>query len=71
MTVHKSQGSQAHEVTVLLPTEDSRLLSRELFYTALTRAQSKVRIVATEPALRAAITRRARRASGLRQRLAH
>jgi exodeoxyribonuclease V alpha subunit len=70
MTVHKSQGSQAEEVTVLLPEEDSRLLSRELFYTAITRAQQRVRVVATEAALRAAVERRARRASGLRQRLA-
>jgi len=70
MTVHKSQGSQAEEVTVLLPEEDSRLLSRELFYTAITRAQQRVRVVATEAAVRAAVERRARRASGLRQRLA-
>ncbi len=70
MTVHKSQGSQADEVTVLLPDDDSRLLSRELFYTAVTRAQSRVRVVATEEAVRAAVERRARRASGLRQRLA-
>ena len=69
MTVHKSQGSQAAEVTVLLPTEESRLLSRELFYTAITRAQQKVRVVGTETAVRAAVTRRARRASGLRERL--
>jgi exodeoxyribonuclease V alpha subunit len=69
MTVHKSQGSQAEEVTVVLPTEDSRLLSRELFYTAITRAQVKVRIVGTEATVRSAIARRALRASGLRQRL--
>ncbi|MFN8195383.1 MAG: exodeoxyribonuclease V subunit alpha [Nocardioidaceae bacterium] len=70
MTVHKSQGSQAAEVTVLLPPEDSRLLSRELFYTAITRAQDKVRVVGTEATVRAAVTRRAQRASGLRHRLA-
>ena len=55
MTVHKSQGSQADEVTVLLPAEDSRLLTRELFYTAITRAQAKVRVVGTEAAVRAAV----------------
>ncbi|MGO9385923.1 MAG: exodeoxyribonuclease V subunit alpha [Mycobacterium sp.] len=69
MTIHKSQGSQAEEVTVLLPPEDSRLLTRELFYTAVTRAQTKVRIVGSEAAVGAAIGRRAVRASGLRQRL--
>ncbi|MCK0173815.1 exodeoxyribonuclease V subunit alpha [Mycolicibacterium sp. F2034L] len=71
MTIHKSQGSQADAVTVLLPDAESRLLSRELFYTAVTRAKNTVRIVGTEAALRAAIDRRVTRASGLRQRLAH
>ena len=69
MTIHKSQGSQADEVTVLLPQEDSRLLTRELFYTAVTRAKERVRVVGSEEALRAAIERRAVRASGLAQRL--
>ena len=69
MTIHKSQGSQADEVTVLLPPEDSRLLTRELFYTAVTRAKKRVRAVGSEPALRAAVERRAVRASGLGQRL--
>ena len=45
MTIHKSQGSQADVVTVLLPDEESRLLTRELFYTAVTRAQDRVRVV--------------------------
>jgi len=69
MTIHKSQGSQADEVTVLLPPEDSRLLTRELFYTAVTRAKKRVRAVGSEPALRAAVERRAVRASGLGRRL--
>ncbi|MGH3363920.1 MAG: exodeoxyribonuclease V subunit alpha [Nocardioidaceae bacterium] len=68
-TIHKSQGSQADEVTVLLPPEDSRLLTRELFYTAVTRAKKKVRVIGSESAVRAAVERRAQRASGLRQRL--
>lgn len=70
MTVHKSQGSQAAHVTVLLPEADSRLLTRELFYTAITRAQEQVRVVASEAAVRAAVAREAQRASGLRDRLA-
>ncbi len=69
MTVHKSQGSQAQTVSVVLPDEESRLLTRELFYTAVTRAQERVRIVGTEPAIRAAIGREVQRASGLRERL--
>jgi exodeoxyribonuclease V alpha subunit len=68
-TIHKSQGSQANEVTVLLPPPESRLLTRELFYTAVTRAMSRVRVVGTEESVRAAVERRAQRASGLRQRL--
>ena len=69
MTIHKSQGSQADEVTVLMPSKDSRLLTRELFYTALTRAKEKVRVVGSDDAVRAAIGRQAIRATGLRQRL--
>ncbi|WP_285103493.1 exodeoxyribonuclease V subunit alpha [Promicromonospora sp. MEB111] len=69
MTVHKSQGSQAETVTVLLPDETSPLLTRELFYTAVTRARRRVRVVGTPEAVRAAVTRRARRASGLAVRL--
>jgi exodeoxyribonuclease V alpha subunit len=69
MTIHKSQGGQADEVTVLLPSEDSRLLTRELFYTAVTRAKAKVRVAGCEASVRAAIGRRAVRASGLRLRL--
>jgi exodeoxyribonuclease V alpha subunit len=69
MTIHKSQGSQAKEVTVLMPHEDARLLTRELFYTAVTRAKEKVRVVGTESSLRAAVERRAVRASGLARRL--
>ncbi len=69
MTIHKSQGSQAGEVTVLLPPEDSRLLTRELLYTAVTRAREKVRLVGSADQLRAAIGRRAVRATGLSRRL--
>jgi exodeoxyribonuclease V alpha subunit len=69
MTIHKSQGSQADEVSVLMPGEDSRLLTRELFYTAVTRAKKKVRVVGLETSVRAAIERRAVRATGLANRL--
>ncbi|MGN7780813.1 exodeoxyribonuclease V subunit alpha [Mycolicibacterium sp. 22603] len=69
MTIHKAQGSQADEVTVLLPAEDSRLLTRELFYTAVTRARHRVRVVGSEAEVRAAISRQAIRATGLGLRL--
>jgi exodeoxyribonuclease V alpha subunit len=70
MTVHRSQGSQFAEVTVLLPEPDSRILTRELFYTAVTRASAVVRVVGSEESVRAAVTRRAQRATGLARRLA-
>lgn len=70
MTIHKSQGSQAERVTVLLPEEGSRLLTRELFYTAVTRAKRHVRVVGSEAAVRAAVATRAQRATGLQLRLA-
>jgi exodeoxyribonuclease V alpha subunit len=69
MTIHKSQGSQAEEVTVLLPPDESRLLSRELLYTGVTRAKSHIRLIGPETSVRAAIARRVVRASGLAQRL--
>ncbi len=69
MTIHKSQGSQADRITVLLPEAGSRLLTRELFYTAVTRAQRHVRVVGSEAAVRAAVETQAQRATGLRQRL--
>lgn len=69
MTIHKSQGSQAGEVTVLMPPVESRLLTRELFYTAVTRAKTKVRVVGSEASVRAALGRRVVRASGLALRL--
>jgi exodeoxyribonuclease V alpha subunit len=69
MTIHKSQGSQAEEVTVLLPPEDSRLLSRELLYTGVTRAKKRIRLIGPEASVRAAVQRRVVRASGLARRL--
>jgi exodeoxyribonuclease V alpha subunit len=69
LTIHKSQGSQAREVTVMMPPVESRLLTRELFYTAITRAKKKVRIVGSAEEVRAAVQRQALRATGLRQRL--
>lgn len=69
MTVHKAQGSQFDEVTLILPDPDSPLLTRELLYTAITRAQTKVNLIGTTQALTQAVLTRARRASGLRDRL--
>jgi exodeoxyribonuclease V alpha subunit len=69
MTVHKSQGSQFHTVAFVLPATGSRLLTRELLYTAVTRAQEHLIVVGGEASIRAAIERPISRASGLRQAL--
>lgn len=66
MTIHRSQGSQFDGVTVVLPPEGSELLTRELLYTAVTRARRHVRIVGSADVLAAAVRRRVQRASGLR-----
>ncbi|HEX4902971.1 MAG TPA: exodeoxyribonuclease V subunit alpha [Acidimicrobiales bacterium] len=69
MTIHKSQGSQFGEVVVVLPDESSPILTRELLYTAVTRAERAVTVLGTEAAVRAAVERPVQRASGLRDRL--
>ena len=69
MTIHKSQGSQFGEVVVVLPDESSPILTRELLYTAVTRAERAVTVVGTEAAVRHAVERPVQRASGLRARL--
>jgi exodeoxyribonuclease V alpha subunit len=69
MTVQRGQGSQFRRVSVLLPPAESPLLTRELLYTAVTRAKEFVRVVGSEEAVRAAVERPVGRASGLRHRL--
>jgi exodeoxyribonuclease V alpha subunit len=69
MTVHKSQGSQFDTAAVLLPDPTSPILTRELLYTAVTRAQTHLILAGTGEAIRAAVERPIARASGLRRRL--
>ncbi len=69
MTIHKSQGSQFDTAAVLLPAPTSRILTRELLYTAATRARKLLIMAGTEEAVRAAVGRPVARASGLRWRL--
>jgi exodeoxyribonuclease V alpha subunit len=69
MTVHKAQGSQFDAVTLVLPPPESPLLTRELLYTAVSRATTRVLLLGSEEAVRRAVERPASRASGLRQRL--
>lgn len=74
MTIHKSQGSEFAEVLVVLPAgrldqPPSPILTRELLYTALTRAKSAVALLADEPALRSAMDRQIARYSRLTARI--
>jgi exodeoxyribonuclease V alpha subunit len=69
MTVHKSQGSQFTTVGVVLPEPESRILTRELLYTAVTRAQDRLILVGSEASVRRAVDRPIARASGLRRAL--
>ncbi len=70
MTVHKAQGSEFDTVHVLLPPPPSPLLTRELVYTAVSRARHGVTLVASRAAVEVAHGARVRRATGLRERLA-
>ncbi|MBC8948143.1 exonuclease V subunit alpha [Xenorhabdus sp. TS4] len=65
MTVHKSQGSEFEHTALVLPTQYSPILSRELVYTALTRAREKLTIYANKPVLDKAVATATQRRSGL------
>ena len=65
MTIHKAQGSQFHSVVVVLPDPASPVLTRELLYTAVTRARERLTVVGSEASIRAAVDRPVARASGL------
>ena len=69
MTVHKSQGSEFNRVLIILPDRDSPLLTRELLYTAITRAREKVEIWGKKEVFLGAINRRIKRTSGLAAKL--
>ena len=69
MTIHKTQGSEFGQVALLLPDQAARLLSPELIYTGITRARRRCVVLCGERLWRAALAQRARRWSGLRQRL--
>ncbi len=69
MTIHKSQGSQFATAAVLLPAPASRILTRELLYTAATRARELLILAGTEEAIRTAVARPVARASGLGARI--
>jgi exodeoxyribonuclease V alpha subunit len=69
MTVHKSQGSEFNSLILILPDQDSPVLTRELLYTAITRAREKVAIWGRKEIFTAAVKRRIKRTSGLAEEL--
>ncbi len=69
MTVHKAQGSEFDEVWLLLPQHDSRVLSRELVYTGITRARRELHAAASDEVVGTAMGNHASRWSGLGWRL--
>lgn len=69
LTIHKSQGSEYAHVMVVLPATDSPIVTRELLYTAVTRARQRVTLVAHRGAFVQALRRTVQRASGLRDAL--
>lgn len=69
MTVHKSQGSEFDEVVLILPDEPSPVVSRELIYTAITRAKRRTAIWGTREVFETGVARKLERASGLVDRL--
>ncbi|HKL18950.1 MAG TPA: ATP-binding domain-containing protein, partial [Halalkalibaculum sp.] len=66
LTVHKSQGSEFEHVKIVLPDKKSKVLTRELLYTAVTRSRSSVSITGKEHILRNAINAKIERSSGLK-----
>jgi exodeoxyribonuclease V alpha subunit len=69
MTIHKSQGSEFNHVAIVLPEINSSVLTRELLYTALSRAKKKLTLFATEKTIANAINSRVLRMSGLKEML--
>jgi exodeoxyribonuclease V alpha subunit len=70
ITIHNSQGSEFDKVVIILPEKDTPLLTRELLYTAITRAKTRADIFGKEEILKNAVKRKTDRHSGLADRLA-
>ncbi|HRH91854.1 MAG TPA: exodeoxyribonuclease V subunit alpha [Agitococcus sp.] len=65
LTIHKSQGSEFKQVAVVLPKEESPILTRQLLYTGITRAKKQIQLWALKPILLKTIEQETKRASGL------
>lgn len=69
MTVHKSQGSEFNNVFMMLPQQWQSVITRELIYTAITRAKHHFSLLTSMHSLQTGVVSQVRRASGLRDRL--
>jgi exodeoxyribonuclease V alpha subunit len=69
MSIHRAQGSEFDEVYVVLPDQDTPVLTRELLYTAITRARTRVVLIGPDSMLERAVGRTVQRESGLPVRL--
>ncbi|MCF8003830.1 MAG: ATP-binding domain-containing protein, partial [Chromatiaceae bacterium] len=68
MTVHKSQGSEFEHTALILPESPNPVLTRELLYTAITRAKKRFTLLYSQEAvLGDALVRRVQRVSGLQR----
>ena len=65
ITVHKSQGSEFENVMLVMPDEMSPVLTRELIYTAVTRARNRVEIYGHESVWKEAVQQQSGRYSGI------
>lgn len=65
MTIHKSQGSEFEEVLIVLPETVSPLLTKELLYTAITRAKKTVKLVTDKEVFTATVKQKVERVTGL------
>ncbi|WP_428236810.1 exodeoxyribonuclease V subunit alpha [Gracilimonas sp.] len=69
LTIHKSQGSEFDKVAIILPNQVNTVLSKEILYTAVTRARLSTLIIVKEEILRRIIERTVSRKSGVKQKL--
>ncbi|MFJ5161368.1 exodeoxyribonuclease V subunit alpha [Pantoea sp. NPDC088449] len=69
MTVHKSQGSEFDHTALVMPAQFLPVLTRELIYTAITRARKQLTLYSDESVFRRAVQLRTQRRSGLLERL--
>ncbi|MDR9418930.1 exodeoxyribonuclease V subunit alpha [Gracilimonas sp.] len=69
ITIHKSQGSEFNDVAIILPSKENSILSKEILYTAVTRARRNTLVIASKEILKKTITRSISRNSGVRQKI--